>query len=285
MGHTATAKKKWVIKASGEKQAWDPVRLLQSIRRAGVSDKIARQVVHTLDRRLQGKVTSARIFSEVSDLLAAHDAVWAARYGLKQAIMALGPEGYRFERLTASILAAQGFAVQVGQVVEGHCVAHEVDVVALKDDKHYMVECKFHTARGKKCDVKIPLYIYARFKDVEERWMTLPGHMTRFHQAWLVNNTRFTTDALQFGTCRGMHLVCWDYPEGGSLRELVEQTSSWPLTCIHLLSKREKEFLMDNGMLLCKDLLARPSVLEEAGIEAARRAAILELASSLTGEV
>ena len=285
MGRTTTAKKRWVVKASGERQAWDPRRLRQSVRRAGVPEKVAREVVHTLDRHLRGKVTSARIFREVSDLLAAHEAVWAARYGLKQAIVALGPEGYRFERLVARMLEAQGFAVQVGQIVQGHCVTHEVDVVALKDDRHYMVECKFHTAAGRKCDVKTPLYVHARFRDIEAQWRGLPGHATRFHQAWLVNNTRFTTDALQYGQCVGMHLISWDFPEGGSLRQMVEQTRSWPVTCLYPLSKREMRFLLDRDILLCKDLVARPAVLEEAGIEAARRAAVLELAGVLSGEV
>lgn len=272
-----------MIKASGEKQAWDPRRLRQSLSRAGVPDKVARQLVRELDQHLDAKVTSAKVFREVRDRLAARDAVLAARYGLKQAIVALGPEGYRFERLTARVLAAQGFTVQVGQVVQGHCVSHEVDVVALKDDKHFMVECKFHTTQGKKCDVKIPLYIHARFKDIEERWMKLPGHASRFHQAWLVNNTRFTGDALQYGACRGMHLVGWDYPEGGSLRELVEQTSCWPITCLHQLSKREVKFLLEKDVLICEDLVSHPALLEQAGIEAARRATILELAGALSG--
>ncbi len=254
------------------------------MRRAGVPGQVARQVAHTLDRRLRGKVTSGRIFREASELLAVHEAVWAARYGLKQAITALGPEGYHFERLVARMLEAQGFEVAVGQKVQGRCVMHEVDVVALRADRHYMVECKFHTAAGRKCDVKTPLYVHARFKDIEAQWRRLPGHNTRFHQAWLVNNTRFTTDALQYGQCVGMHLISWDFPEGGSLRQIVEQTSSWPVTCLYQLSKREMRFLMDKDILLCKDLVARPAVLEEAGIEAARRAAVLELASALTGE-
>jgi hypothetical protein len=48
----------------------------------------------------------------------------------------------------------------------------------------------------------------------------LPGHATKFHQGWLVTNTRFTGDAIQYGNCAGLKLIGWDYPAEGSLKDL-----------------------------------------------------------------
>lgn len=62
--------------------------------------------------------------------------------------MELGPSGFPFEKFISEILKFQGFAVQVGVIVEGHCVKHEIDVVAEKGEEHFMIECKFHNTQG-----------------------------------------------------------------------------------------------------------------------------------------
>ena len=62
----------------------------------------------------------------------------------------------------------------MGEIVKGHCVNHEIDVIAEKEDYRFMIECKFRNLPGTNCDVKIPLYIQARFKDVEQQWKTRP---------------------------------------------------------------------------------------------------------------
>lgn len=79
--------------------------------------------------------------------------------------------------------------------------------------KKIMVECKFHSSRDTKSDVKVPLYIHSRFDDIrKELSRQNPGGKMSF-EGWLVTNTRFTEDAIRFGRCAGLHLVSWDYPE------------------------------------------------------------------------
>jgi hypothetical protein len=84
--------------------------------------------------------------------------------------MELGPSGFPFEKYVAEILKYQGYRVEVGVIVEGFCVKHEVDIIAEKEAKHFMIECKFHNQPGTFCDVKIPLYINSRFLDIEKMW-------------------------------------------------------------------------------------------------------------------
>jgi Holliday junction resolvase-like predicted endonuclease len=101
-----------------------------------------------------------------------------------------------FERFIARILESEGYTTQVGVVLAGRCVTHEVDVVADRDGKHYLVECKYHNSHGRFCDVKIPLYIQARFTDIDEKWREDSNDARHFDQGWVVTNTRFTSDAL-----------------------------------------------------------------------------------------
>ena len=195
----------------------------------------------------------------------------AARYHLKAGIMELGPSGYPFEKYIAEILRHLNYEnVKVGQFIQGHCVTHEVDVVADKGEQHFMIECKYHNSPGLACDVKIPLYIHARFKDIEQQVEQIPGHGIKFHQGWLVTNTRFTSDALQYGTCCGLHLISWDYPKKGSLKDLVDSLGLYPLTCLTSLSATEKETLLDNRIVLSKELIDNPDWLVKMGITASR---------------
>jgi len=77
--------------------------------------------------------------------------------------MELGPTGYPFERFIGAILEHQGYRVEIGIFAKGHCVMHEVDVIADMDDLRYMVECKFHNRQAHNSDVKVPLYTLPLF--------------------------------------------------------------------------------------------------------------------------
>ena len=195
--------------------------------------------------------------------------------------MELGPSGFPFEKYLSEILAHKGYKVQVGKIVEGKCVKHEVDVIAEKDEQHFMIECKYHNSPGIFCDVKIPLYIQARFKDIESQWKIIPGHGAKFHQGWVVTNTRFTTDAITYGTCAGLKLVSLDYPKAGSLREMIEETGLYPLTCLTSLTQQEKKLLLGKKIVLCREVCHHPQYLHELNIPATRIKVILEEGNQL----
>jgi len=80
-------------------------------------------------------------------------------------------------------------------------------------------------------------------------------HQTKFHQAWLVTNTKLTSDAIQYGECAGMKLIGWNYPNKGSLRDLIEDSGLHPITCLSSLSATQKQILLSHDIVLCKDLL------------------------------
>lgn len=190
--------------------------------------------------------------------------------------MELGPSGFPFEKFVGRILEREGFDAKVGVIVQGNCVQHEVDVIAQKDNKHYMIECKYHSNQGRFCNVKIPLYIHSRFLDVEKQWAKQEGHGTKFHQGSLYTNTRFTTDAIQYGKCAGLMLSSWDYPKGDGLRERIDRSGLHPLTSLTTLTKAEKSKLLEEDIVLCSEVADNPSLLEKVGIDKKRHKQILE---------
>jgi len=274
-----------VTKASGEKALFSIQKLRHSLQRAGADESLIGQVIEELTPQLYEGISTKKIYRLAFNILRKVSKPHAARYKLKEAILELGPSGYPFEKFVSEILKSQGFDVEVGVVVEGHCVKHEIDVVAQKEDQHYMIECKFHNEAGIKCDVKIPLYIQARFQDVEKKWLTLPGHGTKFHQGWLVTNTKFSGDAIQYGSCVGLHLLGWDYPINGSLNELIDTSGLHPITCLTSLTKSEKEKLLEQKIVLSKELCDNPQLLNAIGISSGRRERILKESFELCSQL
>ncbi|RMG84631.1 MAG: ATPase [Bacteroidetes bacterium] len=265
-----------VTKLSGEKVPFDAEKLRNSLRRAGASEADVAQIESKIEDFITPGMSTKAIYRKAFALLKKHAAHFAAKYKLKRAIYELGPSGFPFEKFIGAILRASGYAVQVGQIVQGACVQHEVDVIAQKDHQHFMIECKFHSDQRRKCDVKVPLYIHARFLDVEKMWKAQPGHDHKFHQGWVVTNTRFTTDAIQYGLCAGMHLISWDFPAKGSLRDRIDQLKLYPVTTLTTLTKSEKQAILEKGIVLCKELIQNEWLLDEWGLSNARKKRIMD---------
>ena len=226
-------------------------------------------------------MTTKKIYEKAFKLLRKERKPLAARYKLKSAIMELGPSGFPFEMYVAAVLQQQGYKTQTGVLVKGKCVMHEVDVIAEKGEYHCMIECKYHNHPGTVCDVKIPLYIHSRFKDVEASWVQLPGHEIKLHQGWVVTNTRFSSDAIQYGICTGLNLAGWNYPQNGSLNKLIDSLSLYPITCLHSLTAAEKQQLLNVQIILCKDICNNERLLLSTGIAQNRIGVIMKEAKLL----
>ena len=96
------------------------------------------------------------------------------------------------------------------------------------------------------------------------------------HQGWVVTNTRFSVDALQYGNCIGLKLIGWDYPKVGSLKEQIDTLGLFPITCLTSISKSEKQILLDRKIVLCQELKDNRKLLEQIGIRSTRLDVVLQ---------
>ncbi|MBL7891539.1 MAG: restriction endonuclease [Bacteroidia bacterium] len=270
-----------ITKASGERVPFSTEKLKRSLERSGASETIINNVITEVEKNLFEGISTKKIYHKAFAMLRKASKPIAAKYKLKQAIMELGPSGYPFEKYIGEILKQQGFSVKVGEVVKGHCVNHEIDVIAEKGNNHYLIECKYHNTTGIICDVKIPLYIQARFKDVVQQLDSVPGNGSKFNQGWVVTNTRFSTDAIQYGQCVGLNLIGWDFPKKGSLREQIDNSMLYPVTCLSTLTKTEKQRLLDKKIVLSKELINNTTLLIEINVRPNRFDAIFKEVNSL----
>lgn len=233
-----------VTKASGELEPFSEKKVASSLQRAGADRATIQEILAQVKKELYDGISTKKIYAHVFDLLRKQKSPLTSRYNLKEAIMQLGPSGYPFEKFVAGVLKVYGHKAEVGKVAKGKCVAHEIDVVAQKDGKRFMVECKYHNRLGTKSNIKTALYVYARFLDVQ----------ATFDQGWLVTNTKITSDAHDYARCVGLKLTSWDWPPEESLRLLIEKSGLHPVTALESLSQNEKRRLLAKGIVFQKDL-------------------------------
>ncbi len=263
-----------IIKSSGKRVKFSVEKLRDSLKRSGADDQVVAEIINSVRDELYPDISTKEIYNRAFLLLKKEKSVFASKYKLKKAIYELGPTGFPFERFVAAILRYSGYETKVGKVLQGKCVSHEVDVIAKKADQHIVAECKFHGDQGKKCDVKVPLYIHSRYRDILANYSG-GNAKNKPNEGWVVTNTRFTRDAILFGNCSGLHLLSWDLPNGNGIKDRIDRLGLYPITVSTLLSNREKQFLLSRDIVLCRELINDNFYLDHLGISENRKKRIL----------
>lgn len=270
-----------VTKASGEQVVFDPQKLRRSLHRAGAGHERSDEIVRAVQAQIKDGMTTKAIFRLAHRMLRKEARHTAARYSLKQALLQLGPSGYPFEQFIARLLEADGYTVQTGLTQNGHCVTHEIDVLARAAGRILLGECKFHNRQNLVSDVKVPLYIHSRFRDLQAGFLSAPEWSDLKPECWIFVNTRFTDDALQYGRCAGLHLIGWNTPFDFGLNNWVDRTGLHPVTCLGALTRKEKDLLLERRIVLARDLLRQPDLLPEIRVAPGRIKSVLEEAEGL----
>lgn len=265
----------YILKANGDREIFSRSKLERSLRRSGATRPLIDKIVPQVETKIHDGIKTSEIYGYAASLLHKEQKTTAVRYSLRRAVSELGPSGFAFEKYVAEIFKAQGYETKVDQLVQGECVEHEVDVVAWDNRQLIMVEAKFHNDGGMKSDLKVALYIKARFDDLRRAVFNGYGRDGRkMTQGWLITNTKFSSSAIQYGLCQNMKMVGWNFPHITNLHNMIEITGTIPLTVLTSLTQYEKSQLLEKGIVLCKQL-TRPEPLLEIGINQKRITEIL----------
>jgi len=269
-----------VTKGNGDKVLFEPGKLKQALQSSGAGIAEQEKITEIVSQKLYDGIPTRKIYRMALGLLKKESRKIAGRYSLKNAIMELGPTGFPFEIFVGKILENMGFRVETGVIVQGRCVQHEVDVVARKPGEMMMIECKFHSDNFTKSSVQVPLYIHSRFLDVKTAWEEQYGNQIRY-QGGVVTNTRFSDDAVKYGTCAGLLMISWDYPAETGLKFYIDRTGLHPVTSLISITKSQKQQLLENRIVLCSDLEKNQYVLKEMKIPDKQISKILREAENL----
>lgn len=266
----------YIIKATGEREEFNPQKLRDSLARAGASLESIEKVVSQIEDELKEGDTTKDIYRRAFLLLGNEERPAAARYSLRRAVMELGPTGFPFEQFVAEIFRAKGFETTTDFFAKGECAEHEIDVTAWNEEKLIFVEAKFHNELGIKSDLKVALYVKSRWDDLMNVSFNFGGTERKLSEGWLVTNTKFSESAVKYAKCRNMKLVGWNYPEQGNLQDLIEEANLHPITCLNSSTPSDERLLMEAGIVLCRQARDNPDILRQAGLSEEKIANMLE---------
>jgi hypothetical protein len=279
MPSTYATKTPKIIKADGTIEAFDGQKLEASLQRAGAGEHTAQRIRQTIESSIGSQAGTHEIYKRAFQMLRQDTRAVAARYSLRRALFELGPTGHPFEDFVALMFEKEGWKVEWRKMIPGKCVTHEVDVYATRDGEYLAAELKYHNDPNYKTDVKIALYVKARFDDI---WQCDPTKQTcPIDHGFLITNTKFTSQAIQYAKCSGMQLLGWDYPQNGNLYDRIVAAGLYPITSLTLLKKAEKRLLITQGIITCDQVRQHREKLREISIPPERIGAILAEATSL----
>ncbi|MCH7529958.1 ATPase [Patescibacteria group bacterium] len=268
-----------ITKLDGNKEAFDSSKLRASLIKAGTSEAECDKVIQKIESELKEGMNTSLIYRRAYTLLKKQEKGIAARYSMKRAVLDLGPSGFPFEQFIAEIFKKWGYSTEVGKIIKGACAKHEIDLYAHKDGKNIAAEMKFHNKLGIKSDLKVALYVHARFEDIQAN----SSNTSPIDERWLVTNTKFTHNAIKYSKCVGLRTVSWSDPPSGNLNNLIEESGIQPLTSLTTLSKQEKRALMERDVVLCRSLFEKQDMMKSLGFSDSKIETVLSESRSLCG--
>lgn len=264
----------YITKADGTREKFSTEKLKRSLRRSGANQNQINSIVAEIEGIAYDGMPTKDIYKHAFTLLSGSQASVVARYALRRALFGLGPTGFPFETFLARLYEFEGYNVRTGLIINGNCAAHEIDLAAYKSDHSFVAEAKFHARPGLKSDLQVALYSYARLLDLGERKIC-DDDICGVKNLKIITNTKLTSAALKYANCVGVEVLSWDYPKKGNLYDLIEKTKLYPITALQGLTTSQKRVLLEQNVVVCEDIVKKPSILSELGISARRAEALL----------
>jgi hypothetical protein len=250
-----------VLKASGRSEPFSRKKLFLSLERTGLPPRECQEISARVAREVGEGAETRDIFKKTLKLVKETSPLGAVNYSLKRSLFDLGPEGHHFETFVARYFAAIGFETETRNVLRGRFVRHEVDVIALKDGQASFCECKFHNHAGIKNDIKVALYVKARWDDLREG-----PDGARLRTFYVASNTSFSQDAITYATGTGLHLLGVNMPAGESFLDEIKKLKLYPLTSLRRLPKLYRKELLARDVVLARDVLGQRNLLLKLGL-------------------
>jgi hypothetical protein len=256
---------KYIIKSSGEQEPFNIQKFTHSLRRVHADPAVIKKLAEDIERIPSLRTTKDIYSYAYNHLLTLHPGA-AIRYNLKNALYELGPVGFPFEQYVAEIFRHQGYKATTNLTLQGSCIPHEIDVIAHNNHVHALIECKFRGLFGEKINIKIPLYVKARYDDILLKQKS-DNKKPPFNQIWIVTNTHFTDSSKIYAHCAGIHLLGWDHPKNNGIEVLIDNLQLHPITILRTLTHKHKKALIEEGILLCRDLRNHKDALFKLGLD------------------
>ncbi len=269
-----------ITKADGKQEFFKVEKLRRSLRRAGASPEESNFIVSEINKILHDGIRTQEIYRHAFTLLRQSKTPAATRYSLRRALLGLGPTGFPFEKFLAKLFQSEGYETQTGIILQGKCAPHEIDIAAYKESNSFVGEAKFHARPGIKTDLQVAMYSYARLIDLQGVKICNES-ICSITDFWLITNTKFTSTAEKYGACVGLKLLSWDYPKNNNLHDRIQKARVYPISVLQSLSTSQITVLISHDVIICRDLLDKPHILNFLHLSATKQNRVLNEAKQV----
>jgi len=244
-----------VVKADGRRELFDRNKLLRSARMMGAGDEVAEQAVEEVERRIYDGISTRELARLLHRALRRLPSL--AKYGinLREALARINPYP-DFEVFVRSLLELEGYKVERGRVVPGHCSEHEIDGILTRGGETLVLEVKHHHRFHTHTGLDVVRIARATLEDLQEGFQkgVTPR---RFTGTLIASNTKLSPLADRYARCRGLRFIGWATPTGGGMNDLILRHHFYPVTFLRGLKPAEHQQFSAAQIYTLRDLLSR----------------------------
>ena len=203
-------KKISVIKYNGVKEPYNQRKVLDSIIRSGINRKEAQEILPRIEQKLHDNISTRELYQIVNkEILRQGLPLHSSLYRLREALAKMDP--LNFEKFIKEVLKKEGYDCQWNLIIPGFCIDHQVDVVA-KNEKGetFFIEVKRHRNFHRDSGLGTVVELWGRLEDLQKGYQS-GKHKYDFTTAWLITNTKFSSHAKKYSTCKKLKLTGWRY--------------------------------------------------------------------------
>jgi hypothetical protein len=241
-----------VTKADGSRQLFDGEKVVKTCIRMGATRSVAESVVKEIEARLYDGIETKEILQMVFKRLKRHRPSVRYHFDLRKALSLLNPAP-DFELFVQVLLREHGYDVTPNQIIRGRCVEHEIDAVARKNGKIFIVEVKHHYNYHTPISLDVSRISRAVFEDVTEGY-EFGLNDRKIDRAMIVCNTKLSEHAKRYAECRGIHHIGWSSPQNHDLQTMIEAKHLYPITYLKRLNRVTRRKLLSHQIVLLKQL-------------------------------
>jgi hypothetical protein len=238
----------YVIKADGRREEFEAGKIIRTCIRAGAKEKEAEAIAGIIKRSIKEGDSTHKIYRMIIAELDKKEDKTSLVYRLREATAIL--DSISFELYVKAILNANGYNCKWDNIIKGRFVEHQVDIVAEKEGRLYLVECKHHKNHHRFCGLGNVLEVQARLEDIADGFRNRDNRY-EFDAAWVITNTKFSDHAKKYAKGKCIRLTGWrskNFP----LEKMAEENKVFPITILKDLPLHKR--LLLQGIVTLQDL-------------------------------
>ena len=241
-----------VTKWNGDRQEYDPEKILGTLSRYGVTSGEAEEVLAEIESRLVPGIRTSEILGIMHQRLDELESTGRLKRDLRSALgmMRSAPD---FEEYVRLLLCSEGYDVRPNAVIRGRCVKHEIDGVLEREGELVYLETKHHRRRHSYTPFAVSLSAKAKFDDIRRGYEEGLNDYD-FSRVLIVCNTRMTEHARVYADCVGIDHVGWKAPPGRGIDAMITEAGVYPVTMLRSVGRGERDALSEAGIVTLQQL-------------------------------